>query len=448
MASIHIQSGKIGNVRGYARHVVFAEGLGVCREFPGEKEILPQALPLAEYLAMQYFQPPLEAVQSYGSIQGHLNSMEVVFGTGNRSGHDYEWVPTSARWEDCRAWVLRDRFTEGGGEGWIGNPIYHNNAVQAAWLRIPVIREWTANLFASPFGQMFLRQNPGPYGRILLGANDLTSNLDPTLKVSSPSCYTHETEGVYMEYRVEWGTWTGYLRRDVPNGWVVENDNNRQFKKWLRLPATVYKNGKEDMAFLGNNGESEEKKHIALSLPATPAPVDVTGGFAAFFATEEEVVNFCLRHNVIAEKIWLGLHAPADYSNEPGAHLLTLNEEWAKIAWAEGAKPLPETIGEIPPTEQWEYKASSNGNSYWDRSYIPVGAVKGYCFGQAKDGINVSMSEGGGNCEKYHRGWVRVANDRKVVLSHGLTIRDVGDSMRDRTETVVYTDGRLVLAEN
>ncbi|MFA5030849.1 MAG: hypothetical protein WC495_04630 [Patescibacteria group bacterium] len=443
MASLLVEKGKIDTCEGYPRHIRFSEGLKGSLEFPGEKGILPQDLEMEEYLAMQYFDPPAEAVRSSYGIQDRLKLIDVAFGTGNRSGHDYEWVPTSAVWDDCRAWVLRDRFTEGGGDGWFGDPIFHNNAIAAAWLHVPTMKGWAKEVFANPFGKIFLQQKPEMHADVLLEEKDLQIALT-TVELSfqgrgNPSYYV-DTERVsaHGEYRVRWGKWSGILRWNI-SGWVVEEER-RQFKRWLYLPATVYRNGCEEVAILGDSG-CDKEKWVERSLPKKSVPTDVTGRYAAFFPTKESLIGFCLCHNVYAECVWLGVFAPHD--NEPGAHLLAMSEEWAKIAWTEGATPIPAgAITEVPPIDTWERPSDKVEGSYGNRSRFPLGGgMTAHCYGEWEEGKMVYLPCGCNGRPTFH-GWLRIQKDRKIRLG-GLSVRDVGDPYGAEGGVTVYANGEL-----
>jgi hypothetical protein len=222
--------------------------------------------------------------------------------------------------------------------------------------------------------------------------------------------------------------------------WVAEHTRFK-FEDRLHLPATVYrKDGEEERVFLGHLGDGKKRKFRVFSLPEVPPPTDVSGGYAAFFPTEDFLEEFCVRHNVIATGIFLGYHAPNE--DEPGSHLLRMNEEWARVAYGEGATSLPEVIGEIPPLDQWEYRPKSG--AYYEMSSCKMGVVGAYTYGKIAEGGMVFLGDGiGGNCETRYRGWLRVPSDRKVTVSHGLTIRDAGDETREENEIVVYTDGRI-----
>lgn len=417
--------------------------------------------------AMQIAVPPEEFVVSATGQTGLKATIKMLFGSGQRGqATDTEWHPTSLVEDGARAWVRRQRWQEGGGDGWFGSPIYHDWAVAGAFIRDAELRQWTDELFEHPLGKLIEAEaDTSNYGWVYAPAGTDPRSW-PGVEIESESFSFRDaedgkTQGVHRAFRVKWGLWSGGVSVYLPEYWQVKTES--EWEHPMFYPFRIARNGREEKRFaptytsleadrefleFGRTEEGREAVEYTTELPDLPEfvpPTEASGDYATCWPSLDAWQDFVRRHNIRAKKPFLGLHSPHD---EAGAVFIPLTREFAELAWVEGATPVPEVIGEVPPTDQWEFRGSTVGNSYWDRSHFQVGPVQGYCFGQPKDGENdIHLSEGGGNCQTYHRGWVRVPADRKVKASFGLTVRDVGDPLRGYHETVVYTDGRVQLAE-
>lgn len=452
MASLVIlANGTVGTTTGYPSRVVFGEGLETAREFPAKGGTLPWGVTLKERVAMQFFAAPETALHSGASLADKLEFHLAAFGSGRRYDIEYEWVPTSARFGRLRAWVFRKRWTEGGDGAWFGPVVRHDNALAAVWLDIDQIAPWAEELLKSPFAQELLAVGSEMWATIQVptGTDVAAWAQDPNLSIGVALAQIDE-EGVYVDYKAKWGGepqgltsprcggWCGTLRQRRPGDWHVATEIGHSFKKWLLMTAEIYSNGKETHVYFAEDQTQEPKPFVADALPAKPEPMDVTGDRAAVFCDSAALRSFCLRYNVVAEKLWLGLHEPRD--NQGGAHILALNAEWAARAYDEGAAPTPPTIGEIPPSETW----MAEGISY----FFEIGGQKAHAYDKAEGGYSVHLDDGQGNCVGYIRGWVRVPARLRASVPFGITVREVGDTTPlGYNEISIYEDGRIVFPE-
>lgn len=410
--------------------------------------------------ALEVAMPPKELVVSAAGQLGLKSQLQTIFGSGQRGSTDIEWHPTDIVIDGCRAWARHQRWQEGGGEGWFGSPIYHDWIVAGAWIRDVELLQWAGELFEHPLGKL-IEDNSS--WRVVADADP---RLWSGVEIEKESLcfydeYYAQPAGVYRNYTVKWGLCTVVVSVYLPDYWQIQVE--AEWEHPVCYPFRVARNGREekrfappystlegDRSFLAA-GESKGWRvaDYVTELPDLPEylpPTEAGGDYATFWPSREAWEDFARRHNIRAKRLSLGLHAPDE--GEAGAVCIPLSSKLAQLAWAQGeATSVPEIIGEIPPLDQWEYQESPVGNSYWNRSYIQIGRVTAYCFGAPRDGVSVFLSEGGGNSGRDHRGWVRVPPDRKITLAFGLSVRDVGDLCRDRTETVVYTDGRILFGE-
>lgn len=469
-----IKEGLVGIVHGLPESVKFPASVvqfAPSADRKGRYAQMPDDL-RRMHRAMQIAVPPEEFVVSVAGQTGLKETIQKIFGSGQRDPTETEWHPTSLVENGARAWVRHQRWQEGGGENWIGSPIYNDWAVAGAFIRDAELRQWADELFEHPLGKLIEADtgNGCVYSGCVYTA-DTDPRSWPGVKIESESFSFFDTgdysvkngkaqPGVHRTYRVQWGLWLGEVSVYLPEYWQIKTET--EWEQPVCYPFRIARNGREEKRFAPPYTSLETDRQFVVSgdiggrqvveystelpnLAEFIPPTEAGGDYATCWPSLDDWQDFARRHNIRAEKPFLGLHSPND--SEPGAAFVPLTKEFADLAWTQGATPVPVVIGEVPPKNQWEFRGST-GNSFWDRSYFRVGLVQGFCFGQPKDGeSDIYMSEGGGNCEKYHRGWVRVPADRKVKGASGLTVRDVGDKLRGFHETVVYTDGRVQLAE-
>jgi len=401
------------------------------------------------YRAMQLATPPEGVVVAGAGQLGLKARIAEIFGSGQRGSTNTEWCPTDLSVEGVRAWTRHQRWQEGGGDGWIGSPIYHDWVVAGAFLHEEGLRQWANQLFQHPLGAALEEDGGYAYAVYFPYYADSAPDQWEGVEVLEMGWeFVKEDDfsvqngkavaGVYRTYKVRWELWSGTVAIHQPHLWWINREWESHYPVNYNFLAA--RNGQEERRFVFPGGDYPEKGEFG-SLPEQPAwasPTEASGEWATFWASEDAWEEFALTWNIWAEKVRLGIHAPI--SGEPGGMLVPLTREWAENAWASGATPLPEVIGEVPPTDQWDRRVEDG----FHRSAILVGVAKATGYGAPGEVNTIHLVEGGGNCQRYIAGWVRVPSDRQAAYPYGLTVRDPGDQIRGDREIAITTDGWVI----
>lgn len=422
-------------------------------QFFGAQEFkkIPDELVKLNRLMMVAVPPEAYIAAQAGQVE-LKNNLAVAFGSGQRGGTEMFWSPTDKIVDGCRAWVRHQQWQEGGGDGWFGDPIYHDWIVGGAWIQEEGLKAFAEKFFGHPLGAAIYKMMEMPFGFPTFHGVFFPEGTEPQrwqnvtverkgFQFEAPDSYTvkeygHQP-GVYQAFQIQYGIWEGEVHVFSSEHWQVQVDS--EWECPVHYPFLLARNGREERKFALNISEEEfqdrrEKVSYSTILPQEKfvPPVESSGSWATFWPSNETWRVFARKHNIRAKHPFLGIHGPR--YEEDGEAFFPLNREMAEIAWSEGATKTPPVIGEVPPFESWE--------TFWGRFRVMV-APNQECHAYGRESLY--MDNGNGNSGKGVYGWLRVPPTMAVKVPYGTTVREVGDNIRDNHELVVYTDGSVIL---
>lgn len=252
--SVDVVYGKPFHVQ-FPKHPVqqfarFADRKGRYAQMPGALRRM--------HRAMQIAVPPERLVVAAAGQTGLKAMVQTLFGSGQRGSTDYEWHPTDLVIEGARAWVRRQRWQEGGGDGWFGSPIYHDWAVAGIYVRDVELVAWADELFQRPLAQLIEADEIGGSVGYLYAPAGTNPRSWRGVEVESESFSFHDAEdnavkdgktqpGVHRAFRVKWNLWSGEVSVYLPEYWQIKTESEREHP--VCYSFRVARNGREERRF-------------------------------------------------------------------------------------------------------------------------------------------------------------------------------------------------------
>jgi len=437
--------------------VSYLDATGVQKEgrvYPTNKGLLPKNVPSREWWALKT-QPPSEGVIAFGGCEAD-ESLDAFWKYTTYGEYSHEWLATDLRCEingrQARGWIRHASCSTT--NNWTNRSRHWDARTGWMWIDIHVMGKWAREIFSGPFAQALesaIRSIGKPMEHPSYVAYAAAMADDPSVEWGCESWKTNPAGGVQNN---RYATWRGLTFGTIelhPKGWIAERDYHRfevKGKQALYMPATLLTSGGDKHVYLGHTAEvtglaDGETRGFSELNPVPNPPRVGTGEWAAFFPSNKEAELFMLRHNIVADRPFLGLHAP-----EGDRVLLRLERDLAEIAWAEGAAKTPQAAFTIGADYQVETVHKIKYGGMGEYLEIHEGGFKATVF--RKGGAVCAHFPWGASTDDMsngrQKGWIKCPAG--LVLSNGLSLRAAGDPTDVAAETAtVYDDGRIVVGK-